>query len=1441
MNRMRSCSITLLLALCLVHIGHAQTVVITTATLNAPPTNSTARAYAFSASGALQSMGTTDVAVTENGAPVTSTIACDPASGGRNISLMIAADVSASSRLGTPSVVELERSAAVAANGALGSAADEIGLVEFDQRAFMLWGLTSGRTGFDAAAAQIASGRGSSFGNGLTSDPMGALSQLFAARHARTLILMVDGNASIDAASLLATARVFRLTCYVMGIGTALGDDLRALADSTGGAWAESITTTADAQAYARAYVTDAKRLPGCTVSWQSAVGCTGTRTLEFKRAATTRTIVAKAPASLQGTLEVSSTSLAFGEVAPGQSKDITVVLTARNRPVTISKVTSNNSAFGVINGAAPPTITLQPDESHTVRVRYQAADSVAKIATVVVENDACGPIAIYCKGGFRAKDNLLKLLSPNGGERFVAGSDTSITWTGVLPEDYVRIDVSNDNGSSWRSVTEAASGLKYTWAPQATGTSMLVRIQQTLIDQTKILLLEDHSAPVYSAEFIQGGAKVATGSHDRTIKIWDATTGALEQTLFGHRDWVWSLAAQPNGSILASGSFDGDVRLWNVQDGSVINTITVGARIWSVAFRSDGKKLAVGFEGGISIIDVETGAIDATTNVPGEAVYSITYTPFDAKLLTAEGRTAAIRDPATLSSVDQRFRGHDGVVYSAAVSPDGSTIATASADRTVRTWNATTGVLLKQSEQGLGSYLDIEFNATGAQILAASGDGTAKFFETSTLNRLNSLPGHNGLVYSARFDTDKRRVVTASTDLTARVWDIAGLRLAQDVSDAAFAVVAGTVSSDVIAIGDAVVGTGIDKSLTIVRNTGSEPVVIRSMRLRAGSVQDFDITPLVKPQIIAPGGSLVSEVRFAPTAAGDRTAVLDVDVGTSVLSVTMRGRGLQPAVNAPALIEFGRRVANRDVIDTTIAVTIPAGGAAVSVVGTAVTGPAAAPFSITSTTGAYALNPGGTHPLRLQFKSTDLGRFAARVTIDVESGEDVVLFLYGEGAGDASIQTSSALVFETSPCSTATSERELTFKNTGNSTLTVFDVAFEGADGDEFAVVAPTLTFPFTMPPNDTRTLRLRHTPSGTGTKAAQIVIVSNALNAASGKSSVQLVARQDSVGYELSRPTLTFNGVNDGDVATERLLLVNNGTVALRWPRTQIQINDKFTIVSIKPDITPPGSSSEITVRFAGGVAGQSYTGSYTFRDSVCGRDVPLNIVANVKSFIGVTVSAPSQRVRTSSVIDVPVFITEKVNLDRTTVRTFTADVIVNATILYPSGNTPAGTLDATQTLRTIPVTLTIPAGSDSLAGTLQFKTLWGNDTASSIRFTNIVVADTMRIKARDGEVILDDLCRKGGPRLFRNTGAGAGIVVSPQPTTGPTTADLTIVERGQTSVQLTDVTGRVVSVMVDRFLVPGTYHVPFTTDTLPAGTYFLVMTTPTDRITRRVDVAK
>ena len=76
------------------------------------------------------------------------------------------------------------------------------------------------------------------------------------------------------------------------------------------------------------------------------------------------------------------------------------------------------------------------------------------------------------------------------------------------------------------------------------------------------------HSNCVWSASFSPDSSKIASGSDDKTVKLWDVTSGECLQTLKGHSDIVWSVSFSPDGTKVASGSDDNTVKLWDVTSG---------------------------------------------------------------------------------------------------------------------------------------------------------------------------------------------------------------------------------------------------------------------------------------------------------------------------------------------------------------------------------------------------------------------------------------------------------------------------------------------------------------------------------------------------------------------------------------------------------------------------------------------------------------------------------------------------------------------------------------------------------------------------------------------------------------------------------------------------------------------------------------------------------
>ena len=152
--------------------------------------------------------------------------------------------------------------------------------------------------------------------------------------------------------------------------------------------------------------------------------------------------------------------------------------------------------------------------------------------------------------------------------------------------------------------------------------------------------------------------------------------------------------------------------------------------------------------------------------------VRSAAFSPDGKKIVTASwDKTTRIWDVLTGDCL-HTLEGHTDWVRSAAFSPDGKKIVTASADRTAKIWNALTGECLHTLEGHAERVRSAAFSPDGKKIVTASFDRTARTWDALTGEFLHTLEGHTDWVRSAAFSPDGKKIVTASSDRTAKIWD---------------------------------------------------------------------------------------------------------------------------------------------------------------------------------------------------------------------------------------------------------------------------------------------------------------------------------------------------------------------------------------------------------------------------------------------------------------------------------------------------------------------------------------------------------------------------------------------------------------------------------------------------------------------------------------------
>ena len=150
-----------------------------------------------------------------------------------------------------------------------------------------------------------------------------------------------------------------------------------------------------------------------------------------------------------------------------------------------------------------------------------------------------------------------------------------------------------------------------------STSSDKTIKIWDALTGQL-VNTLTGHHRSVMSVAFSSDNSKIVSGSSDETVKIWDALSGKLINTLTGHHDWVRSVAFSPDNSKIVSGSDDKTVKIWDALSGQLINTLTGHSGfIWSVAFSPDSSKIVTrNCDNIVKIWDALTGHHDSVVSV---------------------------------------------------------------------------------------------------------------------------------------------------------------------------------------------------------------------------------------------------------------------------------------------------------------------------------------------------------------------------------------------------------------------------------------------------------------------------------------------------------------------------------------------------------------------------------------------------------------------------------------------------------------------------------------------------------------------------------------------------------------------------------------------------------------------------------------------------------
>jgi WD40 repeat protein len=428
-------------------------------------------------------------------------------------------------------------------------------------------------------------------------------------------------------------------------------------------------------------------------------------------------------------------------------------------------------------------------------------------------------------------------------------------------------------------------------------GTAKGVLKQWKLADGAEVRVFAGHTGAVTSLQV--SAVSLISGSADSTVRQWNVANGAAIRSL-AHGAAVTHVAVSGNGATIASAGADKLVKLWSAANGAPLAVLTGHTdAVRQVAFHADATKIVTVSADGLRMWDPSGSLLERFPSEEAASNGGLRGAAFNAAglLLGMDGKHVLyIAQPSFTSKIT----GHVGAVHGLAFAPNGTTLATAGADKTARLWSVADGKPLATFAGATDAVPSVAFSADGKLLAAAAADKVVRIWPVPAQASPQPIAAqaaftHSAAIRAVAFSPDSTRLVAglsipdntppaAALGLTTVVvWDLASGQPLQRLTGHAGSV------EDVEFLADnaTVVSGSIDK-VTQFRKLAATRVVMAA----EGKISNLSLS--TDGTQLATGGD-DKKIKIWNAATG--ALLFEVPTGAvTPLSVAIRGDKLQLA-----------------------------------------------------------------------------------------------------------------------------------------------------------------------------------------------------------------------------------------------------------------------------------------------------------------------------------------------------------------------------------------------------------------------------------------------------------------------------------------------------------------------------------------------------------------